>query len=195
MRLFVCPQEGRALSRLAYTVTSHGKLLLETSYLGLDIWEQEPLLGETTGLISDSRKPGPGYNSVEAHFMQNGSLGRLINVEIRAYDDGVAFRYVVPRSLLLKELLIADEATEFALAGPLDTLDMAITEVRTGKFPAMRLEKADGMILISRLAPNPARPRIAFEGTTPFTGPWRVVVMGPESKHPDKSKIALDLSR
>jgi len=38
--------------------------------------------------------------------MQNGSLGRRINVEVRAADDGIAFRYVIPRSTPLEELLI-----------------------------------------------------------------------------------------
>ena len=41
--------------------------------------------------------------------MQNGTLGRRITVEVRAYDDGVAFRYVVPWSNPLVDMRIDDE--------------------------------------------------------------------------------------
>jgi hypothetical protein len=35
--------------------------------------------------------------------MQNGSLGRLITVEVRVWDDAAAFRYLIPRSAPLEE--------------------------------------------------------------------------------------------
>ncbi len=44
-RVFVAPQEPGGLSRLAYQVLVEGKPVVETSYLGLDIENQEPLLG------------------------------------------------------------------------------------------------------------------------------------------------------
>lgn len=37
-------------------------------------------------------------------------------MEIRAYDDGVAFRYVIPKSTPLNEILIENEDTEFHFA-------------------------------------------------------------------------------
>jgi hypothetical protein len=191
-RLFLAPQEGRSLSRLAYEVSSKGKRVIETSFLGIDIWDQEPLLGENTGLISSSASSNPNYHSLVAKYMQNGSLGRLLEVEVRAYDDGVAFRYVIPRSILLKELLIGDEATEFALP---KTGGMAITEVRAANFPPMHLSPSEGSVLLTRLARLPDNPKFAFQGNTPFTGPWRVVVIGPESKCVPQSGIVIDLNR
>jgi hypothetical protein len=56
----------------------------------------------------------------EAHasgeYFQNGSLGRRITLEVRPYDDGVAFRYVIPKSTPLNEILIVNEDTEFRFA-------------------------------------------------------------------------------
>jgi alpha-glucosidase len=45
--------------------------------------------------------------------MQKGTLGRLITLEVRAYDDGVAFRYIIPYSLPMQEILIENDSTQF----------------------------------------------------------------------------------
>ncbi len=56
--------------------------------MGLDIYNQEPLLGQNLGLIHSSTASDAGagekYNSLTAEYMQNGSLGRRLNVEVRA---------------------------------------------------------------------------------------------------------------
>jgi len=46
--------------------------------------------------------------------------GRRFDLIVRAYNDGVAFRYSVPRQAGLPNLQIADELSEFALAGDPD---------------------------------------------------------------------------
>ncbi len=115
-RLFIAVQESNNLPRLAYEVFYHGQPLVKTSFMGLDIEVQEPLLGENVGLTSSSTAKSEKYNSLVAHYMQNGSLGRLIDIEARAYNDGVAFRYVIPRSTPLTEFIITEEATEFRMA-------------------------------------------------------------------------------
>lgn len=112
------PDDG-TLVRLAYEVSYRGKLLIDTSFLGYYIYDQLPLLGEKVGLVTsktraaDARTP---YNSLIAEYMQNGSLGRRINVEVRAYNGGVAFRYEIPRSTPLETFLGENEYTEFAFA-------------------------------------------------------------------------------
>ena len=82
---------------------------MKTSFLGLAILNQEPLLGENVGLTSSSiHQRHSGYNSLLAKYMQNGSLGRLIDIEARVYNDGVAFRYLIPPSTPLSDLSIAE---------------------------------------------------------------------------------------
>ncbi|MEU4420911.1 glycoside hydrolase family 97 catalytic domain-containing protein [Actinoplanes sp. NPDC024001] len=46
--------------------------------------------------------------------------GRVFDLIVRAYDDGIALRYAIPRQPGLPSLEIADEVTEFALAGDPD---------------------------------------------------------------------------
>jgi len=185
-RIFVASQPESQLIRIAYQVFFRSKPLIPTSYLALDVWEQEPMLGETTGLIGAQNESHGSYNSLVAHYMQNGSLGRLLDVEVRAYDDALAFRYRIPKSTPLRELIIADEATEFALIDPTqpsaslpyiaqqDGLWLQISEVPLPKFPAMHLALGPDKILRSRLANR-------YEGTTPLTCPWRVISIGQTS--------------
>ena len=140
--------------------------------------------------------------------MQNGSLGRLLNLDVRAYNDGIAFRYIIPSSTPLLDLLIKDEETEFQFArdpGSAGLLPFAteiagagqivIAEVRKNDFPEMHLEHADPATLVSRLKRKPGDPRVAFRGVTPFTGPWRVVVFGYAPNKVKESMVIQDLPR
>jgi alpha-glucosidase len=165
-RLFIAVQESNNLPRLAYEVLYRGQPLVKTSFMGLDIEVQEPLLGETVGLTSSSVTKGETYNSLVAKYMQNGSLGRLINVEARAYDGGAAFRYVIPQSTPLMEILIAEEATEFRVVDP---GKVTITESNLGNYPPMHMDRA---LEITRLARR-------YQGTTPLTCPWRIISIVP----------------
>ncbi len=115
-----------ASNDLRYAVDFHGKWLIDESNLGLKIEGQAPL--------------GPGMKQVDAHAGQhdetytipvgktssvrdhyNSSFvdltdesGRKLSLEIRAFDDGVAFRYVVPKQAGLQTLRIEHELTQFA---------------------------------------------------------------------------------
>ncbi len=171
-RLFIATQNNSNLSRIAYEVFFQGEPLLKTSFLGLDIENQEPLLGENVGLTSSALTKTAKYDSLTAKYMQNGSLGRLINIEVRAYNDGIAFRYMIPPSTPLTELRIQEEATEFRFAQ--NATAVTIIESKPGSFPAMRLTRLNQTTELTRLA----KP---FAGTTPLTCPWRIIVIGPHS--------------
>ena len=210
-RVFVASQEPGGLSRLAYQVLVQGKLVVETSYLGLDIENQEPLLGENDGLLSSKTDSAAAdYRSLTAEYMQNGSIGRRINVEVRVYNDGVAFRYVLPRQTPLEELLIADEVTEFRFPQKVETPArvplplilpqpgsgwIAITEVRSGAYPPASLAHLDANALVTRLALRPGTPSLALEGATPLTGPWRVLIFGADKDRLMQSSILHSLNR
>jgi len=188
LSLFIATQDSSNLSRIAYAVSFRGQPILKTSYLGLDILGQEPMLGENVGLTSSSSSQDSRYNSLIAKYMQNGSLGRLIDIEVRAYDDGVAFRYVIPPSTPLTEILIAEEATEFRFAqetgaDPVVHVGagwVSITESKPGSYPPMRLTRWDQTTQLTRLSHK-------FEGTTPLTCPWRIIAIGPSREGAVKS--------
>jgi alpha-glucosidase len=209
-RIFVDQPEGGALFRLAYQIYFRGKRLIDTSFLGLNIRDQEPVRGENAGLTAWRVSSEAGrYNSLIAEYMQNGSLGRRINVEVRAANDGIAFRYVIPRSTPLEEILIEDETTEFAFAQDLTEVKspaglpfivqqpgvgwVAISEMKTGDYPSFHLVHADGNIMITRLDSRTSDPHVAYKGRTPLTCPWRVVVVGQDKDHLMNSEILATL--
>ncbi len=147
-QLFLTQQPDPSLpyNRLAYQVTFKGKKLMDTSFLGLDINDQPILHGVNLGLEASktgsvdqtysvpagkSRTIRDHYNSLAAQYLQNGTLGRRITVEVRAYDDGIAFRYVVPWSNPLVDMQIVDEVTEFGFAQDAQTYPLILKDFQT----------------------------------------------------------------
>lgn len=192
-RIFVAqPPDGE--SRLAYRILFDGRPLVDTSYLGFNIHNQEPFLGEKVGLIGSRVWESGGARCLEADYMQNGSIGRLLNIEARVWNGAVAFRYVIPRSIALEELLIDDELTEFDVGAgfratraalPLTVTrpgmpEVKIEEVTRPPYPPVTLAARGDGVLRTMLARGPADAVTAFEGRTPFVGPWRIVSVGAE---------------
>ncbi|MFB4305279.1 glycoside hydrolase family 97 protein [Actinomadura sp. GTD37] len=115
--------------RLGYSVGRGGSVLVQPSGLGLRLADGTVLGGDVrvTGSRVTSRdttwRPLWGADSqVRDHYREltvefRQADGRIFSVVARAYDDGVAFRYQVPRQAGLPSLEIVDEVTEFALAG------------------------------------------------------------------------------
>jgi alpha-glucosidase len=224
-RLFLEAPEPGALSRLAYQVFFRGKRLIDRSFLGFDIYTQEPFLGENVGLISSSVSSGnSGFRGLTAKYMQNGSLGRLINLEIRVYDNAVAFRYIIPKSTPLAQILVADELTEFhfaqdgeaypaqgavklsamnpkALAGfPLIVSQpgagwVEISDAGAAGYARTSLAHLEGTTLITRLDLSPKEPHLALEQTTPLSCPWRVLTIAGDRESLARAAVTNDLDR
>jgi alpha-glucosidase len=110
---------------LGYSITFRGKPLIDPSELGLDLHGQ-PTLGPS--MHSVGVKPGSTdenytipvgktknvrdhYNSLLADF--EGEGGTKLSVEVRAFDDGVAFRYIVPDQPSISNVRITGERTQF----------------------------------------------------------------------------------
>jgi hypothetical protein len=207
--LFVNTQETSNLARVAYQVRVPGKVLIDTSFMGVDIYDQEPILGENVGLISEARTANSTYRGLIARYMQNGSLARRLDVEVRVYNEGVAFRYVIGKAAAVERLTIADESTEFDLphdpAAPLALPFLterkgigwvAITEVPLPGFPRMQLGHEDraGRILLTRLMRHGGIPNVVFDGKPPLTMPWRVILVGVDPARLPQSEILQSLA-
>ena len=104
--------------QLAYSIAFRGQPVLEWSNLGL-LLEGASALGpavriETSQQSSQDEtwKPVHGktspirnqYNAVAVQTVETGQPARRLVVEARAYDDGVAFRYVVPEQPGVQEM-------------------------------------------------------------------------------------------
>ena len=192
----ILPHEPYAFLRNGYEISFRGKPVIETSYLGLRIYDQEPLLGENIGMIDHKSGSEKNFNFVIAEYMQNGSLGRRLTLEVRAFNQGVAFRYIIPKSTPLEDLFISDEATQFhfpsgtklgapsegAIKLPFTTeipgsAWIEITETHVPKYPPMTLDRQSPSILAASLPENGTDPDTAVATRTPFTCPWRVILI------------------
>jgi len=115
--------------QLAYEVSYEGKPVLARSHLGL-LLEGAPLLGgavrivgveksshdETYRLVHGKSNPVRDYyNALRLELEETRPAARRLVVEARAYDDGVAFRYLVPDQPAVKAFRLAAEKTEFRL--------------------------------------------------------------------------------
>jgi alpha-glucosidase len=113
---------------LRYAVDFHGKWLLDESDLGIKI-QGAPAIGpdmrevavhprqhdETYTIpVGKTSSVRDHYNSAVVDFADN--AGRKMSIEVRAYDDGVAFRYLLPEQAGAKTVRIEKELTEFNYA-------------------------------------------------------------------------------
>ena len=111
---------------LHYAVEFHGRQLIAASKLGLELAGQTALgpgmrtTGAQTASVDESYTIPVGktstvrnhYNGARADFADN--AGHKLTLEARVFDDGVAFRYIVPQQPGLGQVRIVHDATEFA---------------------------------------------------------------------------------
>ena len=110
-----CAATRASREGLRYSVEFHGKPLFVDSPLGLKLEGPQPALGPSMRLVNQEKSSGDQtytipvgktssvrdhYNSVRADFED--AQGRKLTVEARAYDDGVAFRYILPEQPAIK---------------------------------------------------------------------------------------------
>jgi alpha-glucosidase len=111
-----------------YAVEFRGKRVIEHSRLGLELAGLGSLgpgmieTAATTGQadetytipVGKTREVRNNYNSLRADFSDR--AGHKITVEVRVFDDGVGFRYVVPDQTQDHKVVIKHELTEFTFA-------------------------------------------------------------------------------
>ncbi len=135
------PQGGQ----LVYTVTYHGQPVMNASALGLEI-ENQPVLGANvtidaarsgridesyTLLAGKSKTVRNQCNTLALDLRETQAPGRKFTMEARVYDDGAAFRYVVPEQEAVKELRIANEKTQFVFAKDATTYPLVLQSYQT----------------------------------------------------------------
>jgi hypothetical protein len=70
----------------------------------------QPVLGEVKNIRNH-------YQQLTVHLRQAGAPGQRMDVVFRVFADGIGFRYEFPKQSNLGYFVVADELTEFALAG------------------------------------------------------------------------------
>ena len=137
------PQAGGG--QLVYAVTYRGKPVIDRSALGLDI-QNQPVLGTSVRIEAgrpsklDETYTVPAgkaktirnvCNTLAMDLRETQVPNRKLTIEARVYDDGVAFRYLVPSQEGLPELRLVNEKTQFVLAEDATTYPLILRNYRT----------------------------------------------------------------
>ncbi|HOW89339.1 MAG TPA: glycoside hydrolase family 97 N-terminal domain-containing protein, partial [Elusimicrobiales bacterium] len=118
-----------------YRVSYKGRELVAASRLGLDLAGSGPLKSGLSAAVlytkeSDSVSPvlfgkrgeaRDHYREAAVSLSEKGPGGRVLNIIFRAYDDGIAFRYLIPEQEHISSFGIKEELTEFAFSGNPET--------------------------------------------------------------------------
>ena len=116
-------------SGLIYTVSYKGQLLIDNSRLsisfkdggtfGQDISIGKPEFKKMEEIydlvVGKSSKVHSLSNEVMIPVTENSGLKRQLNIEVRVFNDGAAFRYVIPGKAGWQKVEITDEADSFNL--------------------------------------------------------------------------------
>ncbi len=147
IRFAVRAAEGGASSggRLVYSLDFRGKPVFGDSALGLDLDKAEPLgsnvhvtgsdfgdgVDDYTLATGKTSKVHDAYRSLTLRVAENGPRGRSLTIEARAYNGGVAFRYVLPEQRAISELRLRQEITEFHFSTDANTWALALPNYRS----------------------------------------------------------------
>lgn len=114
-----------------YSLSFKGVILVEPSPLGCEFRDADSLddgfeiagvrrREEDTTWESVGGETAEGrnrYNELVVGLIESASPSRSLTLVFRAYDDGAAFRYVIPEQGNLGDFVITDETTGFHFAG------------------------------------------------------------------------------
>jgi alpha-glucosidase len=124
------PAEGSPGPSLGYRVSFRGEPVIVDSALGLELARQPPIapgpsqtalktggVAETyTVPVGKSNPVKDRHNFATVEYTETGTRHRRLVLEVRVFDDGVAFRYVLPKQDALGAVEITRERTEFRFA-------------------------------------------------------------------------------
>lgn len=114
-----------------YSLSYQGQQIIQPSTLGLSFAQGKPLQGpfkvEDVRRTSENNdwKPVWGkndqiqnhYNQLRVELQETGSSGRQLVLEFRAYNDGAAFRYTLPKQTSLTRFALTGEQTTMQFNG------------------------------------------------------------------------------
>jgi alpha-glucosidase len=124
--------EVKNQDKLSYRVLMRDKVIIMNSPMGFK-FQNEPDMGSDLQLVSQKEQEfdetwspvirskhesiKDHYKSLQLSFIENSELRRKINIELRAYDDGVAFRYQLFPEARIGDRNITKELTGFSFPG------------------------------------------------------------------------------
>ncbi len=159
------PQPYSAGERLYYRVEYRGVPVIADSPLGLDFKDGVPLerdfeiltmerrSSDTTWetVVGARRRARDHYNELAVALRERKAPGRRLDIILRSYDGGVAFRYVLPKQAALDKFILSSENTGFYFPGPATAYALNLgrfTSPYEGEFNPVGLDKIKTTSLI-----------------------------------------------
>jgi len=170
---------------VSFSLTSTGKPTYQVSYLNQKMVEESELgialkdntaldhgftlIDQVTTKVNESWQPVLGeqatiqnvYNQT-TYFLLQKETNRKLNIIFRVYDEGVAFRYDVPKQSNLNYFVVSDEKTHFNLLenhkafwipGDYDSQEYAYNETNLSEIDNSKLDMNNGIGVKSIASP------------------------------------------
>jgi alpha-glucosidase len=116
---------------LNYSITFNDKELIQKSPIYLEFTNMSPLNSNLSIMkvaeksvdekwepkFSKSSEAINRYNEVIISLKENGKPARVFNIEVRAYNEGIAFRYFFPEQESFEYISLSNEKTAFKMGG------------------------------------------------------------------------------
>ncbi|WP_276089313.1 glycoside hydrolase family 97 protein [Pedobacter sp. JY14-1] len=167
--------------RPSYKVNYKGRRVINTSALGLsfkgsgDIAKDLKIIKVESGnfdgpydlVVGKTKHVVNKYRQAIIQLREEKGLRRLINLVIRAFNDGVAFRYEFPRQNNWAAYTLTEERTEFNVAGKPDIRALLFdnfVNTHEGPYAKMPLSalKPESLVDLPLLIENPDKTYIAI---------------------------------
>lgn len=170
---------------VSFSLTSAGKPTYQVSYLNQKMVEESELgialkdntaldhgfslIDQVTTQVNESWQPVLGeqatiqnvYNQT-TYFLLQKETNRKLNIIFRVYDEGVAFRYDIPKQSNLNYFVVSDEKTHFNLLenhkafwipGDYDSQEYAYNETNLSEIDNSKLDMNNGIGVKSIASP------------------------------------------
>ncbi|MGH9159310.1 MAG: glycoside hydrolase family 97 protein [Vicinamibacteraceae bacterium] len=138
-------ESAKGARQLVYSASYQGKPLMTASALRLDL-QGEPPLGANVRIAGVTKSAGTEayrlvagrrrdvsdrYEALRLDLEELAGSRRRFSIEARAFDDAVAFRYVVPEQPALQEFNLRREHTEYNIAQDATTYALVLPHYRS----------------------------------------------------------------
>jgi len=175
------PQPFLPGERAYYRVSYSGRPILTDSPLGLDFKGASALDRDFEIVATDlrshddlwdnpfgaQRRVRDHYNQLTVSLRERNAPGRRVDLIFRAYDEGVAFRYVLPQQEAMEKFILASENTGFYFAQDADVFALDLGRFNTnneGEYRRVRLSdlKPASVVNLPLLVETPGGPWMAL---------------------------------
>ena len=249
IQMLVTTSGGESESELMYNIQFQDKLLIKNARLGIElkgvgiVSNNFEIVKTLTSSHDETYTQKFGKNSVirdhynETILSLKNSDNIFIDLIIRAFNDGIAFRYHFPVQVTITTFEITNELTSFNFtenhhywgqhpesyqnsyentytaadianiaADSLTALPLlleaegiawtAITEANLTNYAGMYVKGSldEKYELCASLSPLPDNPDVCVKAETPFSTPWRVIMIADEPGKLIESDIVLNLN-